>query len=694
MPTIRVSLRLRPSLSIDEPAVADDGAAAPATETPQPRRSRSVAPPGTPHAERPEVLVDSQSGSAEQGIASYGEKRFKFAHAFGASASTDDVFEAQRDAISGVLRGFDATLMAYGSTGAGKTHTMMGTEAQPGLVPLALDALFDEMAAGSMSYALQVSALELLEERCVDLLHERAAVVLRAGGGGAGGGLNFSGLREVPISTKAQLLGLIATATASRTVGSNHRHDASSRSHLVLRLRVDGARLVRLGSMAAAAVDAEGAAAEDCDGGEGGGGGDLASSVSLRDATSATLTLVDLAGSEAATQNASHAAVAQGVHINKSLHWLKVAVHELAAKRVPSTLRNSALTRLLAPSLAGGAHVALVVCSSSRPALSAMRDALETLAFGEVAARVALKPTRRTEVSGGQLGKLQALLVQMADDRQTLATDAAALREQVGAYEEMISELRAGFVSKESLHSAEDHAKHAEAELERAHARNDALMRRCADEEASKAALAMQLLDVEAAAFAARERNHLLLERTQEAADERAALEERLAIARTDLDESRREADAREAELHSHRDAVDALQTQMHSLEAQLAAEREAASVREAEAAALAESNSALEERAARARDSALAKDQLVLLRHKLYTQKRRPNSAAAAQPPAALPPAVHISDRDVTEGAHCVSGGRGAPPTRATGPPTLMAGGGVWQGSREAWRPPSSEPH
>ena len=38
------------------------------------------------------------------------------------------------------------------------------------------------------------------------------------------------------------------------------------------------------------------------------------------------------------------AAVAQGIGINKSLHWLKVAVHDLAGKRTPQ-LRNSALTR-------------------------------------------------------------------------------------------------------------------------------------------------------------------------------------------------------------------------------------------------------------------------------------------------------------------------------------------------------------
>ena len=117
----------------------------------------------------------------------------------------------------------------------------------------------------------------------------------------------------------------------------------------------------------------------------------------LRDATSATLTLIDLAGSEAALQNSSAAAVSQGITINKSLHWLKLAIHDLASRRAPQ-LRNSVLTRLLSPSLSGGAHVALVVCTTRRPPWSASRDAMDALAFGEMAGRVQLQPLQRREL--------------------------------------------------------------------------------------------------------------------------------------------------------------------------------------------------------------------------------------------------------------------------------------------------------
>lgn len=698
--SIAVSLRLRPSLDIDEVAAEEAPAAEP---VPAPLPSRRPMSSGS-GSERPSVGLDP----AEPGIASYSGKRFRFAHTFGVDASTHDVFAEQHEAVLKVLKGFDTTVAVYGSTGSGKTHTMMGTEEQPGVVPLAIDALFDEIAAtNGISYALQVSVLELLEERCVDLLHERALVVLRAGGsssnsssgGGSGsgasgrvpggGGLVFSGLREVAVSTKAQLLSLLASANANRTVGANHRHDASSRSHLVLRLRVEGARLVRLPPAAppkggSAPGGGESVAGEGGEGGAGGGGAALASSMSLRDATSATLTLLDLAGSEAATQNSTHTAISQGITINKSLHWLKVAVHELAARRIPSTLRNSTLTRLLAPSLNGGAHVSLIVCSSARPATSGARDALEALAFGEVAGTVTLKPTKRTEVSGGKLGQLQSLLVQMADDREALATDAAALREQVGGYEEMIAQLKAGFVSKETLASAEGAAAQAEAALADAHARNDELARRCAEEEEAKAALAEQLAGVEAAAQLARMRNEALLERTQEASDARASLEERLGSARAELMEARNEADARESELAEQRAAVATLQEQMRGLEERLAAEREAATARDAEAAALAESNADLEARVARARDSAQAKEQLLLLRHKMYTQKqRRPSTAAPATRSMPTTPASggsrhhpHVGGGSTATRPGAQGGtAEGQPPPRvAAGPPSYAA--------------------
>lgn len=44
--------------------------------------------------------------------------------------------------ISGVLRGLNATVFAYGATGSGKTHTMVGVPEDPGLMILSMNDIF------------------------------------------------------------------------------------------------------------------------------------------------------------------------------------------------------------------------------------------------------------------------------------------------------------------------------------------------------------------------------------------------------------------------------------------------------------------------------------------------------------------------------------------------------------------------
>jgi kinesin family member 18/19 len=40
------------------------------------------------------------------------------------------------------MQGYNASVFAYGATGAGKTYTMLGTEDQPGIMMLSIDELF------------------------------------------------------------------------------------------------------------------------------------------------------------------------------------------------------------------------------------------------------------------------------------------------------------------------------------------------------------------------------------------------------------------------------------------------------------------------------------------------------------------------------------------------------------------------
>lgn len=59
-------------------------------------------------------------------------RKFGFDNAFDEKASTDQVYRSTAaTVIPAVLQGYNCTVFAYGATGAGKTHTMLGDETEP-----------------------------------------------------------------------------------------------------------------------------------------------------------------------------------------------------------------------------------------------------------------------------------------------------------------------------------------------------------------------------------------------------------------------------------------------------------------------------------------------------------------------------------------------------------------------------------
>jgi len=98
-----------------------------------------------------------------------------------------------RQVLENAWDGYNASLLAYGQTGAGKSYSMMGTGAvlddrlEPkhyGLIPRISFALFQSIAAAAQasqasSYGVEVSYMEIYNETVYDLFS--------TGGGGGGG---------------------------------------------------------------------------------------------------------------------------------------------------------------------------------------------------------------------------------------------------------------------------------------------------------------------------------------------------------------------------------------------------------------------------------------------------------------------------------------------------------------------------
>ena len=106
---------------------------------------------------------------------------FHFDRVFSMDASNRAVYEeVGRPLVDSVVTGFNGTLMAYGQTGTGKTHTV-GSE--DGLIACMVQQLFDSTA--THAFRITLSYQQVYQERLYDLLRhpsvKERALPLREG---------------------------------------------------------------------------------------------------------------------------------------------------------------------------------------------------------------------------------------------------------------------------------------------------------------------------------------------------------------------------------------------------------------------------------------------------------------------------------------------------------------------------------
>ena len=75
--------------------------------------------------------------------------------------------------IDSVLDGYNATVFAYGATGCGKTHTILGTPEDPGVIFLTMKELYNRIEELKDTKIIDVSLsyLEIYNETIRDLLN-------------------------------------------------------------------------------------------------------------------------------------------------------------------------------------------------------------------------------------------------------------------------------------------------------------------------------------------------------------------------------------------------------------------------------------------------------------------------------------------------------------------------------------------
>jgi kinesin family protein 18/19 len=113
--------------------------------------------------------------------------------------------------LNGVVNGYNATVFAYGATGAGKTYTMLGTEDSPGLIVLTLIDLFKEIGNLSIEreYEIKFLFIEIYNENIKDLLSDSSkdeCLDLRED---PTKGVSISGVKEISVSSYKEIYGYV-----------------------------------------------------------------------------------------------------------------------------------------------------------------------------------------------------------------------------------------------------------------------------------------------------------------------------------------------------------------------------------------------------------------------------------------------------------------------------------------------------
>jgi hypothetical protein len=106
---------------------------------------------------------------------SHDKKSFIFDRCFSPNASQEAVFENARHLVQSALDGFTVCILAYGQSGAGKTHTMYGNLEMPGICPRAIAELYrlvDENRS-TLETRVRCCMVELYNNTLLDLFSQK-----------------------------------------------------------------------------------------------------------------------------------------------------------------------------------------------------------------------------------------------------------------------------------------------------------------------------------------------------------------------------------------------------------------------------------------------------------------------------------------------------------------------------------------
>uniref|UniRef100_A0AAV2K8C2 Centromere-associated protein E n=1 Tax=Knipowitschia caucasica TaxID=637954 RepID=A0AAV2K8C2_KNICA len=359
-------------------------------------------------AENAQLYWKADNNSVHQ-IDGASVKSFSFDRVFTAHETTNQLYQTiAKPLVVSTVQGYNGTIFAYGQTSSGKTFSMMGCDKNPGVIPLAVEDIFQTIqTCSSKEFLLRVSYMEIYNETVSDLLVDswkRKPLEVREA---LNKNIYVADLSEELVTSTAQALHWIRFGEKNRHYGKTKMNERSSRSHTIFRMILESREK------------------SDCENSDG------AIIVSH-------LNLVDLAGSERASQTGAEGArFKEGCNINKSLFTLGQVIKKLTdeSHKGYTSYRDSKLTRILQNSLGGNAKT-VIICTITPAAFD---ETLSTLQFASTAKKMKNDP-HVTEVSddGALLKRYRNEIV----DLKRRLQEVSSVTQSTATEKELLSQLQ------------------------------------------------------------------------------------------------------------------------------------------------------------------------------------------------------------------------------------------------------------
>uniref|UniRef100_A0A8I5MV44 Kinesin family member 21A n=1 Tax=Papio anubis TaxID=9555 RepID=A0A8I5MV44_PAPAN len=351
------------------------------------------------------------------------DKAFTFDYVFDIDSQQEQIYiQCIEKLIEGCFEGYNATVFAYGQTGAGKTYTM-GTgfdvnivEEEQGIISRAVKHLFKSIEEKKHiaiknglpppDFKVNAQFLELYNEEVLDLFdttrdidakNKKSNIRIHED---STGGIYTVGVTTRTVNTESEMMQCLKLGALSRTTASTQMNVQSSRSHAIFTIHVCQTRMCPQ-------IDADSATDNKI----------ISESAQMNEfeTLTAKFHFVDLAGSERLKRTgATGERAKEGISINCGLLALGNVISALGDKSKRAThvpYRDSKLTRLLQDSLGGNSQTIMIACVS--PSDRDFMETLNTLKYANRARNIKNKVMVNQDRASQQINALRSEITRL-----------------------------------------------------------------------------------------------------------------------------------------------------------------------------------------------------------------------------------------------------------------------------------------